>query len=132
MWRDRLAHGEANGSRLTVATYLHDCGTIVRNGLLAVGIHEEQITPVRTESALDCGLHRDARIDVGDNLTFPLRRIRAYHTQKISVSEKDYSSRNEVYQLQHPPSFSTMIVGVWPAKAIFASSRKSEHDEDSR
>jgi hypothetical protein len=58
-------------------THLHYCGTIVRDGLPAVAVHQQQIPAVRTERALDRGLHCDAGIDVGNDLSLSLRGIRA-------------------------------------------------------
>jgi hypothetical protein len=68
--------------RPIISTHLHDCSSIVRNGLSAIGIDKQEITTVRTESALDCCLHGDTSIDVGDDLALSLRGICAYMSKK--------------------------------------------------
>lgn len=56
-------------------TNLHDGGTVIGNGLLAILINHEQIATVRTEGRLYRGLHSETGIDVGDNLALALGRI---------------------------------------------------------
>jgi hypothetical protein len=90
--------------------------------LSAVGIHEQQITTVGTESALDCRLHGDTGVDVGDDLTLSLRSIGAC-ISKAAIVSTGYGShqQNCPHWEQHIPSFNTTIVGVWPLKAMFIS-----------
>lgn len=54
---------------------LHDCGAIVCDGLLAIGIDHEQVTAIWAEGVLDGPLYGETGIDVGDDLTSTLRCI---------------------------------------------------------
>ena len=59
-------------------THFHHRCSIVCNRLLAIVVDKQQVTSVRTESALDRGLHRNTGINVRNNLTLSLRCIRPY------------------------------------------------------
>lgn len=57
--------------------YLHHSSTIVGDGLLAVAVNKQEVTTVWAQGALDCGLHGNTCVDVGDNLTLALRSVGA-------------------------------------------------------
>jgi hypothetical protein len=59
-------------------TYFHYCRSIVGDCLLAVAVNKQQVSSVRSESALDCRLHCDTGIDIRKNLALSLRGIRAW------------------------------------------------------
>lgn len=55
---------------------LHHRCSIVGDGLSAIGVHQQQISSVRSQRAFDRCLYRQTRVDVGDDLPFALRLIR--------------------------------------------------------
>lgn len=56
---------------------LHDSGTIVGNGLLAILVDEQEITSVRAQGGLDSRLHGETSVDVGNDLATALRLVGA-------------------------------------------------------
>lgn len=63
--------------RVCFYTHLHHSSSIVGDGLSTVAVHHQQVPSIRTESALDRGLHGNTGIDVGDDLTLSLGGIGA-------------------------------------------------------
>ena len=66
--------------------YLHHSCAIIGDGLLAIAVNKQEITTVGTQGALDCGLHSNAGVDVGDDLAFTLGSIGACSFQLTAVS----------------------------------------------
>lgn len=62
--------------------HLHHRRSIVGDGLSAIVIHKQQVTTVRTERALNCGLHSNTGVNVGDDLTLALRSVGAWRAKQ--------------------------------------------------
>jgi hypothetical protein len=56
---------------------LHDSGTVVGDGLLAILIDEQEVTSVRAKSGFDGVLYGETGVDVGDDLATALRLVGA-------------------------------------------------------
>jgi hypothetical protein len=104
------ATGAAAWLRAQCAIYLHHCGAIVCDCLPAVLIDHEQVTAVRAQGPLDCRLHCEAGVDVGDDLSSALGLIGACKDQHLHTEAAP----------GHSPSRSTTIVGVWPPNDMMA------------
>ena len=65
--------------------YLHHCGAVVCDCLATVGVDHEQVTAVRAQSPLDCRLHCETGIDIGDDLSSALGLVGAYKGQHLRL-----------------------------------------------
>lgn len=70
--------GQNPGGRVYNVEQPHNRGAIVGNSLPAIGVHEQQVTTVGSQSRLYRGLDCQARIDVREDLTFALGCVGAY------------------------------------------------------
>lgn len=102
---------------ITNSTHLHHRSSIVGDGLPAVIVDKQQIPSIWTESALNRRLHRNAGINVRDDLTLSLRGIGPYIPHNKTRSATAHGQNSSEW-MRYGPSFRTMIVGAWPAKAI--------------
>jgi hypothetical protein len=107
-------------SLLWKTPYLHHSSTIVGDGLLAIAVNKQEVTTVWAQSALDCRLHGNTCVDVGDNLTLALGSVGACTSKATMISLIQGIPPNcPTGGIEaHGPSFSTTIVGVWPLKAM--------------
>lgn len=69
--------GEDTGSGVNNVKQLHDSGTVVGNGLLAILVDEQEITSVGAQGGLDGRLHGETSVNVGNDLATALRLVGA-------------------------------------------------------
>lgn len=102
---------------VTPSIYLHDGRAIIRNCLLPIAIHQQEIAAVRTKCSFDRSLNSETSVDIGDDLSLALGLIGACIFISLDVGKSFHDE----------PSFRTMMVGVCPPNAaiIFDSVGKS-------
>lgn len=100
-------------------THFHRRCPIIRNGLLAIAVNKQEISSIWTQRALNRRLNRNTGVDVGNDLALSLRRIRSYSSLIGTKSVAEVVKREMGYRSLYGPSFNTIMVGAWPAKAIF-------------
>lgn len=64
--------------------HLHDSCAIVRNRLLAVAIHQQKITAIRTKRSFNGALNSKTGVNIRDDLAFTLRLIGALTSVSLS------------------------------------------------